>query len=73
MTDDCIRMRITKARAAMTTALRAANWVWYEYARDEIIRHPGTHLDAVRASAAQRLPEDIRAILGIDRFGAKER
>ncbi len=65
--------RIWEARAALKMARRDAQAAWNEYDRQERERSPSSDPRATRAQAATHLPEDMRELLGIDRYGAKTR
>ena len=69
--------RITEARAHLKAAERSAYAAWRM--ETELLIDGGEkaerpiHKDAARAQAASHLPEDLRALLGIDRYGSKVR
>jgi hypothetical protein len=63
--------RVEDARRYMRSATREAYSAWNLYAK--MYADEGWHHHAARAQGATHLPEDVRDLLGIDRYGSKVR
>lgn len=60
--------KITAVRCAMVLAEQEALALWAIYA--DLYIEDGIALPVARAQGATHLPDDIRAVLGIDRYGS---